>query len=423
MNHLPTVPARASRPARLLPAAVFIAAVVLAVSASFGSQKKAQPAPATPLPAIQFANGGNAAVFPMELAAGAVFVPARVDGSRPTSWLLDTAALRTAVDPTLARQIGFDPSSAREINLPALAILPPQFFSQNLQALGPWYGQRAAGILGLDFLDRIVANLDYSRLSVEIYDPASWHPSSPLGQKLDVRWVAGLPVVAARLRLAGREVDGNFLLDTTSSSAIGVSSRFLAAHGMFPFQGETAPSIAVNASGAQDVWLTRGTWLQLGSIQVSRPLVSITQEEKAALDAGRSIKKGKANQDSIDGWLGGLLLKKFRLILDFPANRIYLAPNHDFVFPFEPDASGATVTATGPDLRAYEIHDVRPDSPAAQAGLYPGDRILTVDGESATDLSLDQIRDLLTDTDKSPILVVRRLGRNFKVELKLQSPI
>lgn len=370
-------------------------------------------------PAVRF-TGGNAAEVPMELASNAVFVPVRIGGGRPSNWLLDTASPDTAVDSSAHPQASGNKTKteahdALRLALPGLKLIEPNLATRSFQALGPWYGLPVGGVIGDDLLTRLVAELDYARLSIELYDAGSYgHPTHM--EKLSIHWTRQLPTIRAKLRLGGRTVEGNFALNTGGNSAIVVFRSFLSAQRVLPLQGKSIQAEVIDASGAGTAKLMRGEWVEFGSFYVREPTVAVTQRtdpSSPAADAGRSGNR-------VAGWIGGAILRKFRVVLDFPKDRIYLAPNREFVFPIGADASGATITAAGPHLDQFEVQNVRAGSPAARAGISPGDRIVLIDGEKASHFSLDQIRGLLRQSSHSYTLVVERLGRRVRIDLHLR---
>lgn len=411
MKPISSLASRGARPTTVLALALFVlGACALALAAR--SQR-----PASGGLTLRFAHGGNAAVVPMELASNAVFVPVRIGQGQARSWLLDTGSAQTEVDTAISRAtsvVGGD--DTRVLALPGLAIRETAFRIRSFAPLGTWYGERVSGVVGDDVLDRLVARLDYARLSIELYAPEAYKAPRH-SDKLSVRWVDGLPTVRARLRLGGRTVEGDFLLDTGGGAGVVVSPGFLASKRMYPYRGETIPGTIFSAGGEQKVSLTRGEWLQLGRARVKAPIVAIEGTKGTAPDAGARKAKGK---NVLAGWIGGQVLRKFALLLDFPKDRVLLVPNRDFVFPIEADASGATIVATGPSLDQFEVHGVRPGTPAAQAGLEPGDRITWVDTDPASSLTLDELRQLLSRPGHSPVLVVRRLGRTLKIQVHLR---
>lgn len=417
----PPSPIRRARRLRLAPA-VFRSATFLLAVASLALAASRQK-PAASAPTLRFGRGGNAAEIPMELAANAVFVPVQVNHGRPSNWILDTASPRTIVD-TAAAPAGFgEVESSPVLSVPGLEILGADPAVHSFETLGPWYGLRVRGVIGDDLLARLVAVLDYDRLSIELYEPAVYHAPRHT-EKLDVRWIDGLPTVRAKLRLGGHTVDGDFALNTGGSAGVLVSSEFLSAKRMYPFEAKTIPGTIVEAEGERAVALARGEWIELGSSRISQPIVAIEPSE-AAPGAGGSEgvtpkKRKEKEKRSIAGWIGGEILRKFRVVLDFPNRRILLVPNRKFIFPIEADASGATITAAGPSLGECEVRSVASGSPAAEAGLLPGDRIAVINSEQASDLTLDQIRDLLSQAGESPVLSVVRLGRRVRIQVHLR---
>ncbi len=401
---------RAKRWQAALPVAVFVAALGLTLAAR--SQR-----PADAGPKLTFSHGGNAAEVPMELAANAVFVPVRIGQGRPLSWLLDTASPRTSADAAIyAQPSGGQADSSPVLSVPGLEIRETALNTHSFDSLGPWYGERVSGVVGDDVLDHLVVQLDYARRSIELYAPAAYAEPHH-AEKLPIHWVDGLPTVRAQLRFGGRTVEGDFVLNTGGGAAVAVSPGFLASRRMYPYRGKTLPGTIFTASGDEAVSLVRGEWLQLGHSRVAGPPVAIESAAAAPPDAGIRKSKGK---DALAGWIGGAILRKFELVLDFPKDRILFVPNREFVFPVEADASGATITAAGPSLDRFEVHAVNPGSPAAEAGLEPGDQIAWVDNDPASSLTLDQLREILSRPGHSPVLVVHRFGKEQKIELHLR---
>lgn len=397
----------------------FSLAVLLILSVALALKARGQHG-ATPAPALtaRFGQGGTAAEIPMELAANAVFVPVQIGGRQPSNWLFDTASPTTQASPAVYPQAasGQTPQPASLV-LPGVTVPDPNLGVHSFETLGPWYGLRVAGALGNDLLTGLVAELDYSRLSIELYSASTYRQPSHM-VKLPIRWVEGLPTIRARIRVGGRTISGDFVLNTGGSSGVVVFRPVQSGKRHLRLSGKTAPGEMIDASGELDATLMRGEWLDLGSLEIPRPIVTIAPDNPSFPAGVTSRKKG-----AVAGWIGGQILRKFRVVLDFPENCIFLTPNRDFVFPIESDASGATITATGVGLSQFEVRSVREGSPAAQAGLAPGDRIVLINGENASDFSLDQIRDLLAQAAHSPVLVVERLDKRIRIDLRLQPGI
>jgi hypothetical protein len=75
------------------------------------------------------------------------------------------------------------------------------------------------------------------------------------------------------------------------------------------------------------------------------------------------------------GLVGSGILSRFNLILNFPANEIYIKPNKSFSDPFDYSYSGLNIWENEGKV---EVYDVIPNSPAAKAGFIIGDEIVSI---------------------------------------------
>jgi predicted metalloprotease with PDZ domain len=95
-----------------------------------------------------------------------------------------------------------------------------------------------------------------------------------------------------------------------------------------------------------------------------------------------------------------------------------LEPNARLGEPDEFDMSGAAIMADGPDYTVVKVVRVRPESPAAQAGLEPDDRIVSVDGQ-ATSLTVNRLKRMFR-VEREYLVKVKRGERILELKLKLR---
>ena len=114
--------------------------------------------------------------------------------------------------------------------------------------------------------------------------------------------------------------------------------------------------------------------------------------------------------------VGGAVWKRFTMTLDYRQLTMTLTPNATFDTSDHWDRSGAFLVNNG----AITIFDVRPGTPAANAGLAKGDAIVSVNGASG--LSLRQVRELfLGEPGTVEHLVVKsKDGAMHDIELTLE---
>jgi hypothetical protein len=151
--------------------------------------------------------------------------------------------------------------------------------------------------------------------------------------------------------------------------------------------------------------------------------VGLGQEFRTTVGRARSMSIGPYVLDQPFGATGGVpligteILRRFHIIFDYARSQIILEPNrhlHD-AFPF--DASGLDLR-WAPD--ALLIHDVAKDSAGAEAGLQAGDAIVSLDGQPAKNIRLEQAQNLLTAAGRTLRVGIRRGNKQFEVSLKLR---
>jgi hypothetical protein len=144
--------------------------------------------------------------------------------------------------------------------------------------------------------------------------------------------------------------------------------------------------------------VTRINGLKLGRFTLGHIVTTVAAgTEAAGLD------------DDATGILGGALLKRFIVTIDYSRNQVILQSRSDegLAEPTEFDMSGLSLAAQGDGYREYRVRSVIPASPGAEAGVMPGDVIATINGRPAEELALNDVRDLF-----------RRDGQEYALELR-----
>jgi membrane-associated protease RseP (regulator of RpoE activity) len=159
----------------------------------------------------------------------------------------------------------------------------------------------------------------------------------------------------------------------------------------------------VAVGGSTEGRLFRAAAFVIGADRIDAPLIGYT------VDSG-----GFENRNDA-GTVGAAVLSRYRLILDYPRNRIILEDGPNAGDDPTEDHSGILVVSPGPAFDSLVIAQVIPGSPAAEAGLAPGDEITSMDGRSGW--TLRDVR--LALEQPGPIdLVVRKDGELREVILQ-----
>jgi C-terminal processing protease CtpA/Prc len=125
-----------------------------------------------------------------------------------------------------------------------------------------------------------------------------------------------------------------------------------------------------------------------------------------------------------NGALGGEIMSRFKVIFDYPREKVYFRKNPSFRNKFNYNMSGLTIKAKGASLRTFEITNIRPNSPAEKSGLLAGDIISVINGLPANQLDLSSINGFFnTKPGKRISLDINRSGKVLKKEFRLEDPI
>lgn len=338
---------------------------------------------------------GNAAEIPAEFIGNLIFLPVRVNQEQPSLFVLDSTAAASSISPARAAELGLTDFRNATLSLPGAQISLPQVASVANENFESQVGRAYEGTLGIDFLSLAVVEIDYARQTVRLYDPASYKftgPSAPLPFTLS----GGVPVVRARFSVGGeREHEADFVLDTAIQPAAILFERYAESHRLFSAHLRTVSISDPEVENGASVAIGRLHKLQLGRFPVSAPIAAFTRNNPAA-----------GSSADLAGSIGGALLYRFTVTLDFPHHQIFLAPNSHFTDQEQEDKSGLSIVAQGSILRIFRVTQVRPETPAAEAGVQKGDIIAGINDEPAADLTLESVRELF-----------RRVGYKYKVLL------
>ncbi len=119
--------------------------------------------------------------------------------------------------------------------------------------------------------------------------------------------------------------------------------------------------------------------------------------------------------------MGLRALSRFRIILDYPRERMILERTGRTDEPFDADMSGATFLPHG---EVFVLKRLRPGSPADRSGLQVGDLLVVLDDVPAGELRLHDVQERLRSEDGDGVrLDVRRDSEILTFDLTLRRRI
>jgi hypothetical protein len=270
------------------------------------------------------------------------------------------------------------------------------------------------GILGYDFINRFVVEIDYVKQELRLYNAGSFKYDGP-GSSIPIEFTSSNhPRVDAEVRLAdGATLKGRMVVDVGAAGALSLTKPFADENRLRDRVGPTIHRRAGGGVGGAVVAdVGRIASLKLGAVEISQPVTSL---------AGDSAGVMSGNGEWV-GNIGGDILRRFTVYLDYPHKRIILEPHSATTEPFEADMSGLALVMND-SLTAATIDYVVPGMPAAAAGLAQGDTLVSIDGQPADAAAIRDLRKRFRRDGERIVLTVRRAGEVKTATLVLKRSV
>lgn len=356
----------------------------------------------------RFEFGGNAAEMPATFVQNVVFLPVNVNQSKPSLFALDTASSATSIDPARAAEIGVNTNRRLALILPGVLFPFDSLPALARTDLAAESGRPYEGTIGADFLSRVVVEMDYNRQTVRVFDPAIYKYTGR-GRVFGLTLSNGMPVIRAKMVTPhGKKVEAPFGINTSLIAGVVASGKFSDAHKLFPTKKATQgydPQLA----GGESVSLFRLISIEVGGWIAPDTIAELSHSKLAGTD-----------DPKLAGVIGGAMLRRFTLVLDYPHQQIIFEANSHLKDYDEEDKSGLALIASGPGLKTFEIVHVVSGSPAAAAGIHTGDIIAGVNDEAAADMSLGSIRDMFRQVGHTYKILIQRGDETKQVSIQMR---
>ncbi len=409
--------------------------------------------------------------LPFELVNNLVIIPVEINGIE-LSFLLDTG-----VDSTILFSLGekdtLDLKNTESIMLRGLGDGEPikalrssgnefklgeavhndlglYLVFDNPLGLSNRMGVPVHGIIGYDLFQDFILEFDYVKKRLRIIDPLRYNSNRCRRcDEMDLVFHRNKPYISNTGKINENTIPLSLLIDSGSGDALWL------------FENDS--DIKLPEKNFKD-FLGFGIG---GSVYGSRSRIDeitfgkykLTEVTASFLDS--IYFKGIDTYEKRNGSIGAQVLNRFHLTIDYPNKKLRFKPNKNFNDPFEYDMSGVVVAHDGftvikdilrnplalreddPNETAagnlvykttynvkyslepqYRIVEIRPDSPASEAGLMEDDILLKLNGRPAYKFTLSEITNLLSSKNGKRIkLVIERGGMEKTIVFKLERNI
>lgn len=376
---------------------------------------------------LAIAGGAASTVIPFELINNHIFVDVFVDGKGPIRMIFDTGG-SNVVTPAVAERLGLQTEGrfqargvgektedigltrVRELRLgrpgEEVTLRDQSLFVLALEDMDKVEGVDVGGIVGFELFKRLAVRIDYAGRRLTLTHPDAFTPpAAAKASKIPFTFDERTPQVEGKID----GIPGRFTVDTGSRTSLDLNGPFARTHGLKERYGaRVEAATGWGLGGPSRSAVAKAGLLELGGVRVESPVVHLSLQEKGAL-----------SDPYLAGNVGGGILKRFTVTFDYGHQVMYLEPNGQAADGY--DRAGLWINQDGD---GYAVVDVVAGSPAAEAGLKPGDTILVLDGGAAKELPVSEARARLRKAPGTRVrLTVRSGGASREVTMVLRELI
>lgn len=394
-----------------------------------------------PLPII-FANEGVSrfeferdrrdVIIPIEVRNNLAVVPISINERGPFYFILDTGVRTTILtEPMLAHLLDLDfdefiyiyglggegiveavMATGVDIRLPGirgenmnLIVIP-----EDLLKFSEVFGFPVYGILGYDFFKDFPVEINYANQRMRVFREPEYRIRRR-SHVVPMQLVNGKPYV--EVSLVGNNGDTlttNLLLDLGASHPIYLNRNYISMSDktMSSFLGKGISGNLMGEVGRIDEFI-------IGDVHIQDPLVFYPDTEFLIF---------YDQEIEWEGLIGGAIINRFNIIIDYPSEQIVLRPSRNFSKPFSSGLSGIEIVARGDYLDQFIIHYVRPGSVAYESGILPGDQIIQINHLRRHELNMEDILDIITLRQGYPInMTIKREDQYFRKQFRLREDL
>lgn len=288
------------------------------------------------------------------------------------------------------------------------------------------------GIIGYDFFKNLIVKTNYNTRKLFFYKPETYiEKECKKCEVFDLTFHNKKPYLNVT-NIYGNDTDiYTLLIDSGSSDAIWLFDNSILENNLENkwFDDFLGQGLSGDIFGKR----SKIPKMRIGNFEMNNIKVAFPSKE--------SIENIKLFEER-DGSVGGELLNRFTIIMNYPAKKIILKKNNKFKDPFHYNMSGLTIKHDGVVLvknkrdsfknrsndidgatsitvsstydfflvPKYVVSEIRKESPSYLAGIMKGDEILSVNGTQAHHYNLHEIIGLFSS--KAGKKITLKIKRN-----------
>jgi hypothetical protein len=387
------------------------------------------------LTGVEFPPDKDAVTMDFRYLDGEIYLPVSINGHTLERFAFDSGSTNT-IDSRVAKQLGLkveasgldfgggpnaSPAGLTRVDRIDIGglVMRDQVIGTSVLPQEP--DDELHGTIGYELARRTIVAIDYANHRITFRKPQSFRPPAK-ATAMPFQFAQASEVL---VKAAIDGIAGDFQLDTGMSDALQLNRPFAARNGFLARHGDGKQGFAGGVGGVAPVVAFDQTSFTIGKLQPFVPHTVISLAES-----------GTGVEEYVAGMIGNRILQQFTLTLDYGHRMVYFEKNASYGKPDSSDQESGVETFTSnrnPDLqnpnhdgwlgfvkwirprnKPIEIIELVPDSPAAKAGIVPGDLIAEVNGIPVEELSGVEVAQALIAPPGSQV----RLTIKRKTELR-----
>jgi hypothetical protein len=377
--------------------------------------------------AVLYLKTPGVARLPFEYQARHVWLRASVNGGPPADFIYDTGASITVIDSAYAAKIGLRTEGLQqgqgagatgsasfaalssftvaaadgdgiEVKDSRVAVL-----SVN-SILAPYFWRDCAGVIGFDFINRFVNELDFDARLLTLHEPKAFRYAGQ-GTAIPMTLAGHTPVVTMKL---DGGITGDFRVDVGSGSTVDLHTPFVKRHDLMGKAGRSVELMGGGFGGTFTTRMVRMKKLEIGPYSWADPVVSLSQATAGAFTS-----------EDYAGNIGNRLLERFKVTLDYERRQMWLEPGRLYPRRDPMSRSGLQLVRNADTVK---VAAVLAGSAAERAGLRADDVVTALDGKPVLELGFEGVAAILDESAEGSIhtLAIVRAGKTKKIKLTLK---
>jgi predicted aspartyl protease len=364
--------------------------------------------------------------IPFEFQANLIIVPVKINNSDTLRFILDTGVSSILLtDPAVAQKLSM--KSVRKVKIAGagegdeieagividntIRIGEMIGYRQNLVVmqddrlkLSEFVGSPVHGIIGYDIFNRFTVTIDFAMNEIVLENPESYKYRPSKGERFPITIEDNKPYISVmELRKENQSTPIKVILDTGAGHAISLETS-----GIHLPEKVLKAQLGRGLNGVINGSLGRIPMLKVGKFEIKNLVASFPDSN--------SYRGRNAILVDRQGSIGCEFLRRFKVTFNYRDQYIVLKPiNRRMKEPFEHNMSGIELMARGEDFREFMIDRVIQNSPAEDAGLQEGDRVMFINNKSFKDISISEIYKLFQKGAGKPLNLVVKRGNELVI--------